>query len=190
MNHMRKNLSDLLSISESKIQEFFSEFSPLLLNKGDYFITEGNVCRKLAFITKGCMMCSYNKNGKEYIDEFSIEHEFITDYASFVNGDPASKDVICLEDVELLTIEYKDIEDLYAKDREFEKAGRLMSDMLFTTWQEKAKSLLIDDAKTRYLKLIENRPSLPQRVPQYLVASYLGISPETLSRIRRKIAKE
>ena len=187
---MRKNLSGFLQITESKTQEFFSKFSPLLLNKGDYFIREGKVCRKLAFITKGCMMCSYNKNGKEYIDEFSIENEFITDYASFINGEPANKDVICLENTELLTIEYEDLQTLYAKDREFEKAGRFMSEMLFITWQDKAKSLLIDDAKTRYLKLIDNRPSLSQRVPQYLIASYLGVSPETLSRIRRKIAKK
>ena len=186
---MEKKLSNLIPIAESKIQEFFSKFTPSSLNKGDYFIREGKVCRKLAFITKGCMVCSYNKNGKEYIDEFSIENEFITDYASFIKGEPADKDVICLENTELLTIEYEDLQTLYEKDKEFEKAGRLMSDMLFVTWQDKAKSLLIDEAQTRYLKRIENRPSLPQRVPQYLIASYLGISPETLSRIRRKIAK-
>lgn len=187
---MKKNLSDLIQISESKIKEFFSKFTPSSLNKGDYFIREGKVCRKLAFITKGCMMCLYSKDGKEYIDEFSLENEFITDYDSFLTGEPAKKDVICLENTELLTIEYEDLQTLYSRDKDFEKAGRLMSEMLFITWQNKAKSLLIDDAKTRYLKLIENRPSLPQRVPQYLVASYLGVSPETLSRIRRKIAKQ
>jgi CRP-like cAMP-binding protein len=70
----------------------------------------------------------------------------------------------------------------------FERAGRLVAEMLFISWQQRVKSLLLDDAERRYQKLVENRPELPQRVPQYLVAKYLGISPETLSRIRKKIS--
>ena len=65
-----------------------------------------------------------------------------------------------------------------------------MAEALFMSWQQKAKSLMLDDAEARYLKLITRRPALPQRVPQYLIASYLGVKPETLSRIRKKVAQK
>ena len=115
-----------------------------------------------------------------------MEREFITDYGSFLNGSPADKDIICLEDSELLILGYQSLQELYELNPVFERAGRLVAEMLFLNWQQRVKSLLLDDAETRYRKLIENRPELPQRIPQYLVAQYLGISPETLSRIRRK----
>jgi CRP-like cAMP-binding protein len=134
------------------------------------------------------MLCSYNKDGKEVIDEFSLDNEFITDYKSFLTRTPADKDVRCLEKSSLLIISYEDLQDLYAEHPRFERIGRLMAEALFINWQDKAKSLLLDDAETRYLKLTSGRPDLVQRVPQYLIASYLGVSPETLSRIRKKIS--
>ena len=72
----------------------------------------------------------------------------------------------------------------------FERLGRVMMETLFLIWYEKAKSLILDDAQTRYLKLIKNRPDLAQRVPQYIIATYLNIRPETLSRIRQKMASK
>jgi len=82
------------------------------------------------------------------------------------------------------------LNELYQKHPIFERIGRLMAEGLFINWHLKAKSLFMDDAETRYQKLLELRPGLSQRVPQYLVASYLNVSPETLSRIRKKIASK
>lgn len=182
-----KHIGQLLPIPEEDLRIFTSKFEPVSLKKGDYFIKEGEICKKVGFIVSGSMLCSYNKDGDTVIDEFSLDKEFITDYFSFLTSSPAEKDVKCLENTELVVISYNNMQLLYSLSPIFEKVGRLMAEALFMNWQQKAKSLLLDNAETRYLKLISRRPDLPQRVPQYLIASHLGIKPETLSRIRKKL---
>lgn len=182
---IRKIISGIIPINEEYLDVFFSKFKTVNYKKGDYFVNEGQISRYLGFIVKGCLMCVYNNDGKEYIDEFSLDNEFISAYASFITGNPADKDIICLEDCELLILSYSNLQELYEMDPVFERTGRLIAEMLFINWQQRVKSLLLDDAETRYLKLAENRPDLIQRVPQYLVAQYLRVSPETLSRIRK-----
>ena len=185
-----KQFRQMLPLEDEDLKIFVSKFKPVSLKKGDYFIKDGEISRKIAFIISGSMLCVYNKDGNEVIDEFSLDREFITDYHSFLTNSPADKDVRCLEDTELMVISYDDLQNLYAQKPIFEKVGRLMAEALFMSWQQKAKSLMLDDAEARYLKLITRRPDLPQRVPQYLIASYLGVKPETLSRIRKNLTKK
>jgi len=185
-----EHIGQLIPLQEDDLKIFLSKFKPVSLKKGDYFISEGQISRKVGFIVTGSMLCSYNKDGEEIIDEFSLDKEFITDYFSFLTNSPADKNVKCLEDTKLIVINYNDMQMFYAQNPIFEKVGRLMAEALFMNWQQKAKSLMLDDAETRYLKLISRRTDLPQRVPQYLIASYLNIKPETLSRIRKKIASK
>ena len=185
---VKKIFSRIIPVDEEYLDVFFAAFKPASYQKGDFFVKEGQVSRYIGFILKGCLMCVYNKDGKEYIDEFSMDNEFISAYASFITGAPADKDIICLEDCDLLILGYSKLQELFEMNPAFERTGRLIAEMLFINWQQRAKSLLLDDAEGRYLKLIHNRPDLVQRVPQYLVAQYLGVSPETLSRIRRNIS--
>jgi CRP-like cAMP-binding protein len=186
--HLKKYLKDNLHLEQDLIEKFVSEFSHERFKAKDFFLSNGRVCNKIAFINQGAMYCVYNKDGIDRIDEFSFENDFITDYLSLLSGMPADKDIICLEDCEILTIDKYALEKVYKQDLRFERVGRLMAEGLFINWHLKAKSLFLDDAETRYLNLLAQKPDLPQRVPQYLVASYLNVSPETLSRIRRKIA--
>ena len=185
-----KHISQLLHWEDDNLPAFLSKFYPVSLKKGDYFIKEGQVSRQLGYIITGSMLCYYDKEGEEIIDEFSLDKEFITDYRSFLTNTPAEKNVRCLEDTELMVINYDDLQEQYDLSPTFEKVGRLMAEALFMNWQQKAKSLLLDDAEARYLKLVAKRPNLPQRVPQYLIASYLGVKPETLSRIRKRLANK
>ncbi len=180
-------LGKRLQIDSESAVIFASHFEVKNLKKGDHFIHNGDVCSKIAFINKGAMFCVYNKEGIDKIDEFSFENDFITDYLSVLIHAPSDKDIICLEDCDILVVNTQILEKLYIEDPVFERIGRLMAEGLFINWHLKAKSLFMDDAETRYKKLITMRPDLPQRVPQYLVASYLNVSPETLSRIRKKI---
>jgi CRP-like cAMP-binding protein len=173
---------------EKTIRMFSEEFKPRELNKGDHFLEEGNGCKHLAFIMKGAMMCYYIRDGKRYIDEFSLDYEFITDYSSFLTQAPSNKNIQCIEDTLLYTISFEKLNALYkTNDPAFEKLGRTMAEQLYLVWHEKSKSLLMDSASERYTKLIANRSHLPRRVPQYLIAEYLGITPESLSRIRKAL---
>ncbi len=181
-----RDMQKILPLNEGDTRLFLSKFEWMKLKKGDYFIREGQVSRKLGFIIKGCMMCLYNKDGEEVVEEFSLDREFITDYTSFLTHCPADKSIKCVEDTELIVIDYEYIKKLYMENPTYEKVGRVMAESLFRNRQEKSKTLVLDDAEERYLKLVRERPELPLRVPQYLIASYLNIRPETLSRIRKK----
>lgn len=179
--------SNFLPLETDDLETFFKKFTLKNFKKGDYFIKEGELCSEIGFIVKGCLICVYNKEGIDVIDEFSMENEFISDYRSLLDNKPAEKDVKCLEDTELLVIKGNDLNDLYNQKHSFERVGRIIAESLFKNWHQKAISLMLDSAETRYRKLINNKPTLLQRVPQYLIASYLNITPESLSRIRKKI---
>lgn len=185
---LQHTLSSIIPFESNHFDLLASKLRPVTYSKGEYFAREGQVVRYLAYIVKGCLMCKYHADGKEYIDEFSLENEFITAYDSFVNGSPADKSIICIEECDLLLMSYQDMQELYALDPIFERFGRIMAEMLLFSWQQRTKSLLLDNAETRYYKLIEERPALAQRIPQYLLAEYLRVTPETLSRIRRRIS--
>jgi CRP-like cAMP-binding protein len=182
---IKQHIGQLLPLENEDLDIFLSKFKPKSLKKGELFIEEGKKCDYLGIIVKGCLMRVYNNNGNEMIDEFSLENEFIADYKNFIDNQLAEKDVKCIEDSEIWVINHKDLTNLYSQKHSFERIGRLIAESLFKNWHDKAVSLVIDDAKTRYDKLIKNRLTLSQRVPQYLVASYLGITPQSLSRIRK-----
>lgn len=183
-----KHLKQILPLSDSVLEDFINKFRTVHLKKGEYFIKEGQLKKELGLIIKGCMLCYYNKDGEQVIDEFSLDYEFITDYFSYLTNTPAEKNVKCIEDTDLLVLPFDQLLSDYGNNPDFEKFGRIMAEGLFLSSHQKAKSLMIDDAETRYLKLISKRSDLVQRVPQYLIASYLNIKPETLSRIRNKLS--
>lgn len=187
--NLEKYLKENFQLDIDLIEVFMNEFARKQFKQKDCFLRAGEVCNKVAFINHGAMYCLYNKEGIDRIDEFSFENDLITDYMSFLTGMPSDKDIVCLEDCELLIVKKDSLEKLYKADLRFEKLGRLIAEGLFINWHLKAKSLFIDDAETRYFKLIGQKPFLVQRVPQYLIASYLNVSPETISRIRKKSSK-
>ena len=185
-----KHIKKILPLTENDLVDFLSKFKTIYLKKGEYFITEGQLKKELGLIVKGCMFCYYNKEGEQVIDEFSLDFEFITDYFSYLTNSPAEKNVKCIEDTELLVLPFDILKTEYSNNSNYEKIGRIMAEGLFVNWHQKAKSLMLDNAETRYLKLISKRPDLLQRIPQYLIASYLNVKPETLSRIRKKISSK
>ncbi len=175
---------------QETIMQFAGSFDEQNLKKGDFLLQESEICKELVFILKGNMMCYYLKNGKRYIDEFSLDYEFITDYTSLINKTPTDKYIECLENSSVYTLNINKMTALYElPDQPFDRLGRVMAEQIYLQWHEKSKSLLMDDATERYMKLIHSRPHLPQRVPQYLIAEYLGITPESLSRIRKSMSQ-
>lgn len=175
-------------LNQEEADIFLAEFSKIELKKNDVFSEVGQTCNKIGLIKKGLMKCVFYKDGNEAVFEFAYENSFIADYYSFVTNSPSEKEIRCLEATTVYVISRHDLEKL-AKDNPFVQGmSRKMNESLFLKTHDRVKSFLLEAPIERYQKLIAERQDLAQRIPQYLLASYLNVKPETISRIRKKIA--
>jgi CRP-like cAMP-binding protein len=184
---LKTRINQWLALPPEALERFWGQLKPLNVRKGEFFVQEGDYCRNLALVTSGLFISFYLKDGREIIEDFCVDHCFITDYPSFINGIPARKNFRALEDSILLTISKEALEALYAEDGVFQQAGRLVAEQLFANWELMLRDTIFLTPLERYKKLLDQRPNVVQRVPQYLIASFLNITPEYLSQIRRKI---
>lgn len=178
----------MFDLSEENAEVFLSKFTRISLNKNDVFITPGKVCNTIGLIEKGLMKCVYHRNGEEMVFEFAYENSFISDYYSFVTLTPSEKEIRCLEDTTVYTISRESLEKMGKEHAFIESMSRKINEILFLRMHDRLKSMLLDSAAERYQKLLAERHDLTQRMPQYLIASYLNVKPETISRIRKKIS--
>lgn len=164
-------------------------FQPKKLRKRQYLLQEGDPCRYLAFVEKG-MLRSYSidEKGSEHIIQFAFEGWWIADQYSFLTGEPSVYNIDALEDCELLLLTRAGEEELMEKVPKVERFFRLLLQSNVIATQRRLVSSLSQPAEKRYHDLVESCPTIPQRVPQHMMASFLGITPETLSRIRKKAA--
>ena len=157
------------------------------LPKGNFFLRLGEVSRKVAFVVQGVLHNFGNRNGQEATYYFGREGEFIGDYPSFLAAVPATNAIQALEDAQLLTINYDNLQRLYREVREGERFGRLIAEFLFVDALRQLASFYEDTPEQRYARFLALYPDLQQRVPQYYIASYVGVKPQSLSRIRGRI---
>jgi CRP-like cAMP-binding protein len=164
-------------------------FTPKKLRKRQYILQEGDVCKYITFVEKG-MLRSYSvdEKGSEHIVQFAFEGWWISDQYSFFTGDPAQYNIDALEDSELLLLSKHAEEELLIKIPKMERYFRILLQNSLIALQKRLISSFSETAEERYHKLIEVCPTIPQRVPQHMMASFLGITPETLSRIRKQVA--
>ncbi|GAB3501586.1 Crp/Fnr family transcriptional regulator [Emticicia fontis] len=188
MEKIKQELQSLFEISETEAGIFLAEFRRGELKKNEVFIAEGEVCHVVGLIEKGLMLCVYNKDGEEIIDEFGFENGFITNYYSFLTQLPSQKEIRALEPSVVHVITRQSLEKLGNQYPFIEKMSRMMNEKLFLRAHDRIQSLLLESAQERYEKMIVQRPDLAQRIPQYMLASYLHVKPETISRIRKKIS--
>jgi len=165
-----------------------SFFIPKKLRKRQYILQEGDVCKYLAFVEKG-MLRSYtiDDKGNEHIMQFAFEGWWISDQFSFLTGQPAIYTIDALEDSELLLLSKSAEEQLLQQIPKFEKFFRILLQNSLIATQTRLISSLSQRAEERYQQLVNGCPTILQRVPQHMMASFLGITPETLSRIRKQL---
>jgi len=188
LDPITKHITALFGLSEQNTRIFLSQFTRAELKKNDLFSAEGQVCNKVGLIEQGLMKCVYNKGGEEVVFEFAHEYNFISDYYSFVTNTPSEKEIRCLEDTTVYVITREKLQQLGAEHPFIESMSRAMNERLFLRMHDRLKSMLLDDARERYQQLLAQRHDLAQRIPQYLLASYLNVKPETISRIRKKMS--
>ncbi len=159
--------------------------------QGTVLLRAGTFCQEVYLIVKGSVKMSYYKEGKEHIGDFQLEGEFVTDYASFLTGQPSRLFITCLEDTELLVLSRDKLQGATtAYPLPFERMLRLVAEKNLVEFARRIWSSLIDSPEERYRLLLEEKPHWNQRFPQYMIASYLGLTPEGLSKIRRRMKEE
>jgi CRP-like cAMP-binding protein len=156
--------------------------------KGQFVVQNGDVCRHENFVLSGCLKTFYIDNeGQEHIVMFAVENWWTADLGSFITQTPADLNVQCLENSELVQIHYNDLQQLYAEIPKLERFFRIIIQKAFVAAQKRIINNFTLPATERYLQFREQYPKIEQRVPQYMIASYLGITKEFLSKIRSQL---
>jgi CRP-like cAMP-binding protein len=164
-------------------------FIPKKLRKRQYLLNAGDVCQYLAFVEKGLLrLFSIDEKSHEHVIQFAMEGWWASDMASFLSGDYAYYNIEALEDSELLLMTKAALDELMDKVPKMERYFRLLMQNNIVALQRRVTSTQSDSAEEKYRKLIKAYPDIINRSPQHDVASYLGITPETLSRIRKQIS--
>ncbi len=151
---------------------------------------QGEFCTEVIFVIKGCLRYYHAQQGVERSLEFIFEDYWFTDLESWLLKRPSANGVDALEDSEVMVIPFRDLQVLYDKNPKCERIGRLIAEKTIIEISNNYNSLLSNSPAERYQKMLLEKPQLIDRVPQHLIASYLGIEPESLSRIRKKIASQ
>ncbi|MFY0598288.1 MAG: Crp/Fnr family transcriptional regulator [Cyclobacteriaceae bacterium] len=186
MNPFIKNLKEIYHIGEEIQLALEKELSHHLVEKDAFLVQEGHVCHRLYFIVEGCVRGYYNKEGKEVSHWFGFETDFVTSFQSFTSRLPGIENIQAIERTSLWSISHKSLYKLYDQYREIERLGRITCEQYYNRLEDRYVNAQFKSASDRYTELLESKAHIIRRVPLGYIASYLGISQETLSRIRSK----
>jgi CRP-like cAMP-binding protein len=187
MNDLKTYLERFIPFSESEMARITSLFSEVTLKKNDYFAKAGAYPSQLGFVSKGILRAFFrNHAGHEYNKTFFMPFGFVAPYASLLTKEENSINIQCLTNCTLLVADYNKLTALYEEIPKLERVARMMAEYKFALKEKREIELVTLDASQRYAIFREEHPSLENQINQYHIASYLGITPTQLSRIRAK----
>ena len=159
------------------------------LRKRQYLLQEGDVCKLVAFVEKGALrLYNVSENGTEHIVLFAVEGQFMTDLYSTFTGEPSIYNIDAIEDSELVLITRTASDELRKLSPKYQEFAFLETSEAYIQLAKRMTSVISLSLEQRYQELITNYPNIVQRVPQHMIASYMGLTPETLSRVRKRIS--
>ena len=183
------NEIDPLTTDEEELIKNY--LTPKKLRKKQYLLQEGDVCKYIAFVEKGALRSyTVDDNGGEHIFQFALEGWVISDLYSFLTGEPATYNIEALEDSELMLISKTAQEELLTKLPKYETYTRILVTNAYIALQRRITSVISLSLEERYKNLTALYPDIIQRVPQHMIASFMGLTPETLSRVRSRMARK
>ncbi len=188
---LRTHVLRRIALTEEEFESCTSYFTPKKLRKRRFLLQEGDACKQIAFVEKGCLRAfAVDEKGNEIVMQFAIEDWWISDMNSFLTGEPSRLAIEALEDCELLLLDSESLERLCDDIPKFDRFFRLLLQANLIATQKRVGLSLCATAEERYINFIESHPNISQRVSLRHIASYLGITPESLSRIRKVIAEK
>jgi CRP-like cAMP-binding protein len=180
---LRQHFENITPLTDQEFDYIFSHFTTKKLKKHQFLIQEGDTVTNDYFVIKGLLKAYHVDNeGKEYIMQFAMEDWWVTDYQAYFSQTKATLNIDCIEDVEVLCLSLYNRDKICADLHKIEHFFRRKSNLGYVALQRRILSMLNSNAKERYEQFFSNYPTLFQRVPKTLIASYIGVSRETLSR--------
>lgn len=187
LKSFKKYLTNVAQMDDETFELSAAFLKIITIKKGEYFIKEGKTCNNIAFINSGLFRIFYIKESIEINTCFCKENSITSSFDSFVNRTPSLEYIQALEDSELVALSFESLTKLYELNPKWQKVSRLLTERECLRLSNRASSLSFETAKEKYQSLLKYHPEIVQRVSIQHIASYLGVSRETLSRIRSKL---
>lgn len=183
-----QKLTEKVNFSQDELKTIRDHLTPKKIRKRQYLLQEGDVCKFIAFVERGTMRSyTVDEKGAEHIIQFALEGWIISDLYSFLTGEPATYSIDALDDCELVLINKPAHEKLLKQIWNYETYIRLQVTNAYIAMQRRITSIIGSSLEERYTAFNALYPEIVQRVPQHMIASYMGLTPETLSRVRRRM---
>ena len=190
-NSLRRHVAKHITLTADEFAHSTSFFIPKKLRKDTYLLQAGEICRYLTFVTKGFLRSyTIDAKGEEHIVQFAFEGWWISDLYSYLTSQPSTYFIDALEDSDLLLIESGLYDKLCSAIPAYERYFRILLQNNYIASHRRILASISLSAEEQYRQLLETCPSIEQRVAQRYIASYLGITPEALSRIRSRISRK
>src|SRR4030095_4101564 len=184
------NISKHISLTAEEMEFFTSLLKSKSIANGEFLLREGDVCKYESFVVKGCLKTYYlDENGLEHIIDFSIEEWWADDLYSFLTQTASKSNIKAIEDTDILQIGKTDLELLYKKIPKFERFFRILFQNAFISQREQINLALSASAQERYLLFVKKKPYAEKRFSQKDIASYLGVTPQFLSSLKKKLSQ-
>ncbi|MBR9923152.1 MAG: Crp/Fnr family transcriptional regulator [Bacteroidetes bacterium] len=191
MDKLKTFLQTLAQITDKEFEDSKNNFQKVYLKKGELLLQKGKVCKQMSFVNRGSLRTFYFNNKAEEITHcFRTEGTFISSYKSFILQEPSILSIIALEDTELVVIDYDKVQKLYSTSLAWQNIGRLLTERAYIEMEEYASVLNNESAKEKYLRLLNEQGEILQKANVEHIATYLGVTRRTLSRIRQEISMQ
>ncbi|MCF6240675.1 MAG: Crp/Fnr family transcriptional regulator [Bacteroidales bacterium] len=184
---LQQTLSKFGKVSDEEMLAVANKLQVLNLKKNEHFVKEGEIANYVAFVRSGYLRIYFNHEGEESTRDISSINSFVTAFASFISKTPSFEVVRAITKCELLIIHRNDLNGLYKQFPALGSIGRRIMEEMFVRMQKRMYSLLTLNAEARYRNLMKEKPDFLQNIPLQFIASYLGITSQSLSRLRRTI---